>query len=100
MDACDEQFEVIRIRLWNAQRTTAVLSECHSADSVLACWAGRGECGLVGFEVTFLDGLVVRGRHEFFRAGKRRCLFATCMRRLLEHAPGRLRRRPGQARQA
>lgn len=88
MDAKDEQPDVLRIRLFNDQRATAMLSEFHSADCVLAGWAARGDASMVGFEVIFLDGLVLRGRHEFYRGGKRRCLFANYVRQLLSRAAG------------
>lgn len=88
MDAKDEQPDVLRIRLFNDQRATAMLGEFYSADCVLAGWAARGDASMVGFEVTFLDGLVVRGRHEFYRGGKRRCLFANYVRQLLGRAAG------------
>jgi len=89
MDIIDEdaQAEVLRIRLWNPQHATALMAEYHAADRVLAAWAGRPECDPVGFEVTFCDGHIVRGEHRFFHRGKRRCLFATHVRKLLLDAP-------------
>jgi hypothetical protein len=86
MDSDDEQIDVLRIRLWNPQHATAMLSEFHAADRVLASWAGRPDCSPVGFEVTFIDGYIVRGCHEFFRLGKRKCLFSTHVRKLLRKA--------------
>jgi hypothetical protein len=86
MTPTDEQSEVLRIRLWNPQRATALLAEFHAADRVLASWAGRADCGRVDFEVTFTGGQILRGRHEFFRRGKRKCLFATHVRKLLQGA--------------
>lgn len=83
----DEGIDVLRIRLWNPQNATALLSEFHSADRVLARWAGQPDCNPVGFEVTFIDGHVVQGCHEFFRKGKRKCLFGTHLRRLLQDLP-------------
>jgi len=82
----DEQAEVLSIRLWNPQRATALLAEFHAADRVLAAWAGRPECDPVSFEVTFRGGHTVRGVHRFFHRGKRRCLFATHVRKLLQGA--------------
>lgn len=87
MDADDAHTEILRIRLWNRQRATALLAECEAADRVLARWAGPAACEPVGFEVTFLDGHIVRGMHEFFHQGKRKCLFSTHVRRLLRRAP-------------
>lgn len=85
MDAIDkdEQVDILRIRLWNAQHATAMLAEYHDADRVLARWADRPDGNPVGFEVTFLDGQIVRGCHEFFQRGKRTCLFSTYVRKLL-----------------
>lgn len=85
MDA-DAHTELLRIRLWNRQRATAMLAEWDAADRVLARWAGRAECDPVGFEVIFTDGHIVRGIHEFFYQGKRTCLFSTHVRRLLRGA--------------
>lgn len=78
-----EPVEVLRIRLWNAGNATALLAECQGADRVLASWAGHAGSGAVGFEVVLADGRVVRGSHAFFSRGKRACLFATHVRRLL-----------------
>jgi hypothetical protein len=85
MDAIeeDEQIDIRRIRLWNALHATALLAECHAADRVLAQWADWPDCNPIGFEVTFIDGQTVRGCHEFFRRGKRKCLFGTHVRKLL-----------------
>jgi hypothetical protein len=82
----EELAEVLRIRLWNPQHTTALLAEFHAADRVLAVWAGRPDCNPVGFEVTFQDGRSVRGVHKFFHRGKRRCLFGTHVHKLLRGA--------------
>ena len=79
-----EQIEVMRIRLWNARSATALLCEFHSADRVLERWALHPGAHPVGFEVTFVDGYVVSGSHEFFRKGKRRCLLGTHVRRMFE----------------
>jgi hypothetical protein len=86
MDAIDEQTDVLRIRLWNPQHATALLAEFHTAERVLASWADRPGCNPVGFEVTFIDGHIVRGCHEFFRRGKRKCLLSTHVRKLLRGA--------------
>lgn len=86
IDDADEQIEVMRIRLWNPSSATALLGEFYSADRVLARWGSLHDASPVGFEVTFHDGYVVRGSHAFFRKGKRRCLLATHVRRLLERA--------------
>lgn len=87
MDAIvEEQVEVLRIRLWNPERATALLAEFHAAERVLERWAGRSGSDAVGFEVTFADGRTISGSHKFFRGGKRKCLFSTHVRRLL-HAP-------------
>jgi len=83
-DPADEQIDVMRIRLWNPSSATALLGEFYSADRVLARWGSGAESSPIGFEVTFHDGYVVRGSHEFFRKGKRRCLLATHVRRMLE----------------
>jgi len=82
----DEQIDVMRIRLWTSSSASALLGEFYSADRVLARWGSEPACSPVGFEVTFHDGYVVRGSHEFFRKGKRRCLLATHVRRMLERA--------------
>ena len=78
--------DIVRIRLWDRRNATAVMSELYTADQVLARWGSRpGSLGTpVGFEVTFLDGEVVEGSHVFFNKGKRRVLFATHVRRLLD----------------
>jgi len=81
--------EVIRIRLWNSRNGCALVSECQGADRVLASWAERCGAGPVVFEVVFDDGLVVQGAHEFFRKGRRKCLFATHVQRILRRAAGR-----------
>ncbi|TQK04726.1 hypothetical protein [Herbaspirillum sp. SJZ107] len=86
MDADDAPTEILRIRLWNRAHATALLAECEAADRVLARWADRAACEPVGFEVTFIDGNIVRGIHEFFHQGKRKCLFSTHVRRLLRRA--------------
>lgn len=70
--------EVIRIRLWNSRNGCA-----------LASWAERCGAGPVVFEVVFDDGLVVQGAHEFFRKGRRKCLFAIHVQRILRRAAGR-----------
>jgi len=82
----NEQIEVMRIRLWIPSSASALLGEFYSADRVLARWGSDQGGSPVGFEVTFHDGYVVRGSHAFFRKGKRRCLLATHVRRLLERA--------------
>lgn len=79
----EEQVEVLRIRLWNPQRATALLSEFHAAERVLERWADRSGSDPVGFEVTFADGRTISGSHKFYRAGKRKCLFSTHVRKLL-----------------
>jgi hypothetical protein len=75
--------EVIRIRLWNTHKGCALVSEFHGADQVLASWAEGFGASPVVFEVVFDDGLVVQGAHEFFRKGRRKCLFATHVQRIL-----------------
>jgi hypothetical protein len=81
----DEPVDVVRIRLWNRQNVTALLSECQSVDRVLENWASRPDSSPVEFEVTFVDGYVVQGCHEFFQRGKRMCLFGTHLKRLLRN---------------
>lgn len=76
--------EVIRIRLWNALRGSAVVSEAQCADRVLDGWAAHCGCSSVMFEVTFDDGLVLQGAYDFFRKGRRKCRFATHLQRTLE----------------
>jgi hypothetical protein len=88
MHADDAQTEILRIRLWNREHATALLAECEAADRVLARWAGRAACEPVGFEVTFIDGHIVRGIHEFFHQGKRKCLFSTHVRSIRRRTPG------------
>ena len=85
MDSSDDngRSDILRIRLWNPQHATALLAECYAADQVLARWAARPDCNPVGFEVTFIDGHTLRGCHEFFQRGKRKCLFGTHVRKLM-----------------
>ena len=80
----DEQIDVLRIRLWNGRQASAVLSDLHGAERVLANWALDSGCGAVRFEVTFVDAYVLEGCHEFFRKGKRKCTFATHLRRMMK----------------
>jgi hypothetical protein len=82
----DEHIDVLRIRLWNPTRATVLISEFQSADRVLARWGLHADRDHVGFEIVFADGTVVSGSHEFFRNGKRRCLFSTHVRRLMDQA--------------
>jgi hypothetical protein len=79
----NEHIDVTRIRLWNPKNATVLISEFQSADRVLARWALQSDRGQVGFEIVFADGYTVSGTHEFFRDGKRRCLFSTHVRRLM-----------------
>jgi hypothetical protein len=83
----DTQPDVVRIRLWNAQNATVFVSEFHKAERVLEEWGSLPGRRPVGFEIRFVDGAVVEGAHELFRNGKRRCLLATHVRRLLCAAP-------------
>lgn len=88
----DEQVDVDQIRLWNAANAMALLREFHCADRVLASWGSTSGRGQVSFEIRFIDGHVLRGSHEFFRNGQRRCRLTTHVRRLLSDAdadPGR-----------
>lgn len=80
--------DVIRIRLWNGRSGCALVSEFYSADRVLAGWSERLGAGAVTFEVVFDDGLVVQGAHDFFRKGRRTCLFATHVQRILRRRHG------------
>jgi hypothetical protein len=80
----DEQIDVLRIRLWNARKVTAVLSDFYSTERVLAKWALDSGCSAVRFEVTFVDAYVLQGCHEFFRKGKRTCTFSTHLRRMMK----------------
>lgn len=66
----DEPIEVVRIRLSNRGRATALLTEFHSADRVLASWAAIPGFGPVDFEITFFDGHVMRGCYECAVKGK------------------------------
>lgn len=84
----DEEIDVLRIRLWNSQNATAVLSDFHSAARVLAAWAQCGGSGGVRFEVSFVDGYVLDGCHEFFKKGKRRCSFSAHLRRMMTGMTG------------
>jgi len=79
----DEDLDVEQIRLWNARNAMALLSEFYCADRLLATWGSAAIPGRVSFEIRFSDGHVVRGSHEFFRNGRRRCLLITHVRRLL-----------------
>jgi hypothetical protein len=87
-DPDDEAAEVVRIRLWNSLNGCAMVSEFYSADRVLASWAERSGGSPIVFEVVFDDGLVVQGAHEFFRKGRRKCLFATHVQRILRRESG------------
>lgn len=78
-----EHIDVLRIRLWNASKASAVLSDFHGTERVPAKWAADGACSAVRFEVTFIDNHVLQGSHEFFRKGKRRYMFSTHLRRLM-----------------
>lgn len=78
-----EQIDVAQIRLWNARNAMALLAEFQCAERVLAKWGSASVPDRVSFEIRFADGLVLRGSHEFFRNGRRRCLLATHVRRLL-----------------
>jgi hypothetical protein len=89
----DEPVDVVRIRLWNPKNVTALLSEFHSVDRVLESWARQPDCSPVEFQVTFVDGYVVQGCHEFFLRGKRKCLFSTHLKRILQN----MTREPGSA---
>lgn len=80
----DEQIDVLRIRLWNASKATAVLSDFHGTERVLADWALDSGGGAVRFEVSFVDAYVLQGCHEFFSKGKRRCTFSTHLRRMMK----------------
>ena len=79
----DEEVDVEQIRLWNVRNAMALLREFQGAERVLASWGSGAVPGRVSFEIRFTDGHVVRGSHEFFRNGKRRCLLTTHVRRLL-----------------
>jgi hypothetical protein len=81
-----EQIDVEQIRLWNARNAMALLSEFQCADRVLAKWGSASVPGQVSFEIRFTDGHVVRGSHEFFRNGRRRCMLATHVRRLMSQS--------------
>ena len=86
----DELIDVVRIRLSNPARATALLSEFWSADRVLALWAAQPGCKQVHFEVTFFDGFVVRGSYAHFKNGKRSKPFCSHVRNLLRPAPASL----------
>jgi hypothetical protein len=79
----DELIDVVRIRLSNPARATALLSEFWSADRVLASWAAQPGCKQVNFEVTFFDGFVVRGSYAHFKNGRRCKPFSAHVRSLL-----------------
>jgi hypothetical protein len=79
----DEPIDVEQIRLWNARNAMARLGEFQCAERVLARWGSTAEPARVSFEIRFAGGQVLRGSHEFFRNGRRRCLLATHVRRLL-----------------
>lgn len=79
----EEYIDVVQIRLWNGRSAMALVSEFHCAERVLADWAQVPGRIPVRFEVRFADDHVVKGAHEFFRNGKRRCLLTTHLRRLL-----------------
>jgi hypothetical protein len=83
IDCNEEDVEVVRIRLWHSGHSSALVSDFHSADQVLANWDKCfGDCRIV-FEVLYDDGKVIKGEHEFFRKGRRKCLFATWVQRVL-----------------
>ena len=81
----EEHIDVVQIRLWNAHSAMALVYEFHRADRVLADWGRAPGRSPVSFEIRFADDHVVRGAHEFFRNGKRRCLLTTHVRRLMSH---------------
>lgn len=78
----DEQIDVVRIRLWNSANATAVLSDFNATERVITRWGQGSDSGAVRYEVTFVDGYVLSGSHEFFVKGKRKCTFCTHLRRL------------------
>jgi hypothetical protein len=82
----EEHVDVVQIRLWNADSAMALVGEFRCADRVLADWGRSSGRDPVRFEVRFADDYVVRGAHEFFRNGKRRCLLTTHVRRLLSRS--------------
>jgi acid phosphatase class B len=79
----DDRYDVEQIRLWNARNAMALLAEFQCAERVLAKWGSTSVPSQVSFEIRFVDGHVLRGSHEFFRNGRRRCLLATHVRRLM-----------------
>ena len=79
----DEQIDVEQIRLWNTRNAMALLRGFYCAERVLAKWGSAADPSRVSFEIGFVDGHVVRGSHEFFRNGRRRCRLATHVRHLL-----------------
>jgi len=82
----DEDAEVVRVRLWHGKNSSAVVSDFGSADRVLASWDKCfGACPVM-FEVLYDDGAVIKGEHEFFRKGRRKCLFATWVGRIVRGA--------------
>lgn len=79
----DEHIDVVQIRLWNAHSAMALVCEFQRAERVLADWGRAPGRNPVSFEIRFADDHVVRGVHEFFRNGKRRCLLTTYVRQLM-----------------
>lgn len=79
----DEDAEVVRVRLWHGRNSSAVVSDFGSADRVLANWDKCFGDSRVMFEVSYDDGVVIKGEHEFFRKGRRKCLFATWVQRIV-----------------
>lgn len=80
----DELIDVLRIRLWNSNNATAVLSDFYSTERVLAQWAQASGCGAVRFEVSFVDGYVLKGAHAFYSMGKRQRTFSTHLHHVMK----------------
>lgn len=80
----DEPIDVLRIRLWNSTNATAVLSDFYSTERVLAQWAQAGGGSAVRFEVSFVDGFVLKGCHAFYSMGKRQRTFSTHLHRVMK----------------
>jgi hypothetical protein len=84
-DAGAEPVDVVRIRLVRRAGATVVVSEFRAANRVLADWAAQAcsDCQ-VDFEVTFFDGLRLRGCHPLLRRGKCDASLSRAVRRLVK----------------
>jgi len=86
-----EAIDVRRIVLMQPAGACAVVSEFRTADQVLARWIDckqgarrtQPDCRQFTFEITFVDGYILRGCYEFWRRARRRPSLARFVRGVL-----------------